>query len=155
MVDIFVPLLFSLEGKIAALPSLGWRKQFRKVFFGKLFTSLGWFLHLLSNNLPLAVLVLFDRVEKRGALVSIKFSVMHVLVPMLLHTTLCAIGKRLGNLCPTVALISHLFETQLFVRRPWSIGAALLSGRRNRGSISTVSRGGGWGCRGRDGLRRD
>lgn len=122
----------------AVLPRLRWRKQFWEVFFGKLLTCLSRLLYFLSNDLPFAVLVLLDRIEKRGALVTIKLGIMHVLIPVLLNAALGAIGKRLGNLCPTVALVPHLFETQLLLWRPWGIGAALLGRRGNRRAISTV-----------------
>jgi hypothetical protein len=78
---------------------------------------------------------------------SCEFSNVSNLIPVLLHTSFCSLRKRLYTWCvsfhghgrlphalsaylcdltPTVSCISHLFQTELFRRGPWSIGPTLL-----------------------------
>ena len=60
-----------------------------------LLTSLGGLTNLLPDNLPLVVLVLLDRREEGLALVFRELGVVHILIPVLLHTALGTRGERL------------------------------------------------------------
>lgn len=88
-----------LAGKSLELPGTSLsrfarvREQFGKVFLGVLFTSLGRLANLLANRLPLIRLVFFDRVKQILTFVLCEFCVVHILVPMLLHTPFGALRK--------------------------------------------------------------
>lgn len=81
-----------------------------EMLFGILLTSLGRLADLLPNDFPLVVFVLFDSVHKRLRLIFSELSVVHILVPVLLHRSFCPRREGLGNLSPTVARISHLLQ---------------------------------------------
>lgn len=84
------------------------------------------FSDLLADDLPFALVVLFDRGKKGGALVFREFGIVHVLVPVLLDTTLCPLREGLCDLAPRVPLVPHLLEPLLFSRRPRRICPTLL-----------------------------
>jgi len=92
-----------------------------EMLFGVLFACLCWFSHLLADDLPLIRLVLFDGSKQSRAFILGKFSVMHVLVPVLLDAAFRPVRESFGNLCPAVAGIAHLLETLLFRWSPWRV----------------------------------
>lgn len=112
------------------------------MLLGVLLASLCGLANLLSDNLPLVVLVLLDSTHQRRALILGKLCVMHVLVPVFLDTAFCPQWKGLGYLSPAGAPIPHLFQAQLFRWRPRCIRPALLGGGRLRGGLGIVDRGG-------------
>lgn len=132
------------------------------MFFGKLFARLGWLADFLPNSLPFVVLIFLDGIEKvlflslNGSvnsrqpchhregityLVFSEFSVVHVLVPMLLHTAFCACGEFL-------LIVSNRFQV-LFKTRldsPWQFPpscfrhpASASSGVLHSGSMECLS----------------
>lgn len=80
-------------------------KELRKVFLGVLFASLCRLANLLSDDLPLAVLVLLNGIEEGLALVLGELSVVHVLVPVLLDATLGTRGESLDIGLATVCTV--------------------------------------------------
>lgn len=141
------------------------------MLLGVLLAGLGGLANLLADNLPLAVLVFLDGVKKGLALILGELGVVHILVPMLLHTTFRTRGESLthklaagpwlyipgtvleitylGDLSPALARVTHLLEPKLFRGGPRGIGTALLHrgwGRRRGDVIYYRLRGSARGC---------
>lgn len=119
------------------------------MLLGVLLAGLGGLANLLADNLPLAVLVFLDGVEKGLALILGELSVVHILVPMLLHTAFRTRGESLGDFSPALACVTHLLESKLFRGGPRGIGTALLHrgwGRRRSDVIYYRLRGSARGC---------
>jgi len=97
-----------------------------EILFGVLLAGLGWLANLLSDHFPFVCFVFFDSIEKSLALILSKFCIMHVLVPVLLHTSFRSARECLCYICPAVASFPHILKPLLFSSRPWGVGTAFL-----------------------------
>lgn len=97
-----------------------------EILFRILFACLCRLADFLAYLLPLVRLVFFDGVEKSLTLIFCKLCIMHIFVPMLLHTAFCSAWKRLCDIRPTIARIPHSFQSLFFSRCPRCIRSTLL-----------------------------
>jgi len=100
-----------------------------KILFGILFTSLGGLADFRSDHLPLVRLVFLNSIEESLTLVFRKLCIVHILIPVLLDTSLGSVWECLCYFCPTVSSIPHVLQPLFFRRCPRSICSTLL-GRR-------------------------
>ena len=59
-----------------------------------------------------------------------ELSIVHILIPMLLDTSLCSRWECLSNFSPIVASFTHSLEPLLLSRSPWSVRTTLFRRRR-------------------------
>lgn len=105
------------------------------MFLRILLAGFGGFSNFLADRLPFVILILLDGIHQGLALIFGEFSIMHILVPVLLHRAFSASGESLRDLSPAVSRVAHLLQPLLLGGGPRSVRPALLGRWRRRRSI--------------------